>query len=84
MLGLQFAAERAPEWTSLVCANGLASVPRFEAEVRGLLATLPGDVLDRTYGRELRGETDDPDYQVAQTEYLRAWCAPPRRGLSRS
>ncbi|TDD41071.1 proline iminopeptidase-family hydrolase [Saccharopolyspora elongata] len=72
MLGLQFAAERAPEWTSLVCANGLASVPRFEAEVRDLLAKLPGNVLDRTYGRELRGETDDPDYQVAQTEYLRA------------
>jgi len=72
MLGLQFAAERTPEWTSLICANGLASVPRFEEEVRDLLANLPGNVLDRTYGRELRGETDDPDYWVAQGEYLRA------------
>lgn len=72
MLGLQYAAERAPEWTSLICANGLASVPRFEEEVRDLLAKLPGNVLDRTYGRELRGETDDPDYWVAQGEYLRA------------
>ncbi|MFF4772887.1 proline iminopeptidase-family hydrolase [Microtetraspora fusca] len=72
MLGLQYAAERAPEWTSLICANGLASVPRFEEEVRDLLAKLPGDVLDRTYGRELRGETDDPDYWVAQGEYMRA------------
>lgn len=72
MLGLQFAAQRAPEWTSLVCANGLASVPRFTEEVRELLAKLPGNVLDRTYGRELRGETDDPDYWVAQEEYLRA------------
>ncbi|MDP9868764.1 MULTISPECIES: alpha/beta fold hydrolase [Streptosporangium] len=71
MLGLQYAAERAPEWTSLICANGLASVPRFEEEVRDLLAKLPGDVLDRTYGRELRGETDDPDYWVAQGEYMR-------------
>ncbi|MGY6653562.1 proline iminopeptidase-family hydrolase [Amycolatopsis sp. TRM77291] len=72
MLGLQYAAERAPEWTSLVCANGLASVPRFVQEVRELLARLPGEVLDRTYGRELRGETDDPDYQVALGEYMRA------------
>ncbi|MGW4028754.1 proline iminopeptidase-family hydrolase [Streptomyces sp. NPDC004838] len=72
MLGLQFAAQRAPEWTSLICANGLASVPRFEEEVRDLLAKLPGNVLDRTYGRELRGETGDPDYMVAQGEYLRA------------
>ncbi|MEU4203524.1 proline iminopeptidase-family hydrolase [Streptomyces sp. NPDC045470] len=72
MLGLQYAAERAPEWTSLICANGLASVPRFEREVRDLMAELPGDVLDRTYGRELRGETGDPDYRVAQEEYLRA------------
>ncbi|MEV5537163.1 proline iminopeptidase-family hydrolase [Saccharopolyspora shandongensis] len=72
MLGLQHAAERAPEWTSLVCANGLASVPRFEEEVRDLMAKLPGNVLDRTYGRELRGETGDPDYQVARGEYMRA------------
>ncbi|WP_283134633.1 proline iminopeptidase-family hydrolase [Rhizohabitans arisaemae] len=72
MLGLQYAAERAPAWTSLICANGLASVPRFEKEVRELLAGLPGNVLDRTYGRELRGETDDPDYLVAQGEYMRA------------
>ncbi|WP_328390099.1 proline iminopeptidase-family hydrolase [Streptomyces sp. NBC_00400] len=72
MLGLQYAAERAPEWTSLVCANGLASVPRFEQEVRDLMAKLPGNVLDRTYGRELRGETGDPDYWVAQEEYMRA------------
>lgn len=72
MLALQYAAERASEWTSLVCANGLASVPRFEQEVRELLAKLPGDLLDRTYGRELRGETDVPDYRTAQTEYLRA------------
>lgn len=72
MLGLQYAAERAPEWTSLICANGLASVPRFEREVRDLMAELPGNVLDRTYGRELRGETGDPDYRVAQEEYLRA------------
>lgn len=72
MLGLQFAAQRAPEWTSLICANGLASVPRFENEVRDLLAKLPGNVLDRTYGRELSGETNDPDYRVAQEEYLRA------------
>ncbi|KOT87541.1 hypothetical protein ADK86_35375 [Streptomyces sp. NRRL F-5755] len=72
MLGLQYAAERAPEWTSLVCANGLASVPRFEQEVRDLMAKLPGNVLDRTYGRELRGETGDPDYREAQEEYLRA------------
>ncbi|MFG1755600.1 proline iminopeptidase-family hydrolase [Streptosporangium sandarakinum] len=72
MLGLQYAAERAPEWTSLICANGLAGVPRFEQEVRDLPAKLPGDVLDRTYGRELRGETDDPDYRVAQGEYMRA------------
>ncbi|SDG32461.1 proline iminopeptidase [Sinosporangium album] len=72
MLGLQYAAERAPAWTSLICANGLASVPRFEKEVRELLAGLPGDVLDRTYGRELRGETGDPDYWVAQGEYMRA------------
>ncbi|PNG89641.1 hypothetical protein SMF913_25106 [Streptomyces malaysiensis] len=72
MLGLQFAARRGPEWTSLVCANGPASVPRFMEEVRELLAGLPGNVLDRTYGRELRGETDDPDYWTAQEEYLRA------------
>ncbi|MFI2241089.1 proline iminopeptidase-family hydrolase [Streptomyces chrestomyceticus] len=72
MLGLQYAAERGPDWTSLVCANGLASVPRFEREVRDLMAKLPGNVLDRTYGRELRGETDDPDYRKAQEEYLRA------------
>ncbi|WP_158887892.1 proline iminopeptidase-family hydrolase [Amycolatopsis anabasis] len=72
MLGLQYAAQRAPDWTSLICANGLASVPRFTEEVRELLAQLPGEVLDRTYGRELRGETDDPDYLVAQGEYIRA------------
>ncbi|WP_433871342.1 proline iminopeptidase-family hydrolase [Saccharopolyspora sp. CA-218241] len=72
MLGLQFAAQRAPDWTSLVCANGVASVPRFQREVRDLLAALPGEVLDRTFGRELRGATDDPDYRVAQEEYLRA------------
>ncbi|MFI0422886.1 proline iminopeptidase-family hydrolase [Spongiactinospora sp. 9N601] len=72
MLGLQYAARRAPDWTSLVCANGVASVPRFQEELRGLLAGLPGDVLDRTYGREVRGETDDPDYRAAQEEYLRA------------
>ncbi|MDJ1134341.1 proline iminopeptidase-family hydrolase [Streptomyces iconiensis] len=72
MLGLQFAAQRAPDWSSLVCANGPASVPRFVEEVRGLLAGLPGDVLDRTYGRELRGETADPDYAVAQDAYMRA------------
>ena len=73
MLGLQFAAERAPDWTSLICANGPASVPRFEKELRELMAALPGNVLDRTYGRELRGETDDPDYWVAQDEYMRAF-----------
>lgn len=72
MLGLQFAAQRAPEWTSLICANGLASVPRFEKEVRDLLAQLPGNVLERTYGREIDATTDDPDYLVAQQEYLRA------------
>ncbi|QHF96078.1 proline iminopeptidase [Streptomyces sp. NHF165] len=72
MLGLQYAAERAPEWTSLICANGLASVPRFEREVRALMARLPGDVLDRTLGRELRGETDDPDYLMAREEFMRA------------
>ncbi|WP_158578877.1 proline iminopeptidase-family hydrolase [Spongiactinospora rosea] len=72
MLGLQYAAQRAPDWTSLVCANGVASVPRFQEELQGLMAGLPGDVLDRTYGRELRGETDDPDYWAAQEEYLRA------------
>ncbi|MBF6350970.1 MULTISPECIES: proline iminopeptidase-family hydrolase [Nocardia] len=72
MLGLQFAAQRAPEWTSLICANGLASVPRFEKEVRGLLAELPGRVLERTYGRELDATVDDPDYRIAQEEYLRA------------
>lgn len=72
MLGLQYAAERAPEWTSLICANGLASVPRFEREVRALMARLPGDVLDRTLGRELRGETDDPDYPMAREEFMRA------------
>lgn len=27
MLGLRFAAERTPDWTSLLCANGLATVP---------------------------------------------------------
>ncbi|MGW4205219.1 proline iminopeptidase-family hydrolase [Streptomyces sp. NPDC004726] len=69
MLGLQFAAERKPDWTSLVCASGLASVPRFCAEVRDLMAKLPGDVLDRVYGRELAGTTDDPDYQVALAEH---------------
>ncbi|MER8156865.1 proline iminopeptidase-family hydrolase [Streptomyces sp. NPDC094472] len=73
MLGLQFAAERDPGWSSLICANGLASIPRFQEEVRDLLAKLPGDVLDRTYGRELRGETDDPDYRLAQVAYLRAF-----------
>ncbi|UNT00298.1 proline iminopeptidase-family hydrolase [Streptomyces tubbatahanensis] len=72
MLGLQFAAERRPDWSSLVCANGPASVPRFEKEVRELMGRLPGNVLDRTYGRELRGETDDPDYGAAQEEYMRA------------
>ncbi|MER7504314.1 hypothetical protein AB0L05_11160 [Nonomuraea pusilla] len=72
MLGLQYAAQGAPDWTSLICAGGPASVPRFQQEVRDLMARLPGDVLDRTYGRELRGETDDPDYRVAQGEYLRA------------
>ncbi|MER7413033.1 proline iminopeptidase-family hydrolase [Streptomyces cacaoi] len=72
MLALQYAAERDPDWTSLICSNGLAAIPRFEAEVRDLLAQLPGDVLDRTYGRELRGETDDPDYHLAQAAYLRA------------
>lgn len=72
MLGLQYAAERAPEWTSLICANGLASVPRFEREVRALMARLPGDVLDRTLGRELRGETDAPDYLMAREEFMRA------------
>lgn len=72
MLGLQFAAERAPDWTSLICASGLASVPRFCEEVRGLMAKMPGNVLDRTYGRELAGQTDDPDYPVALGEFLRA------------
>ncbi|MFE5118083.1 proline iminopeptidase-family hydrolase [Streptomyces sp. NPDC056669] len=72
MLGLQYAAERNPDWTSLICANGLASVNRFEAEVRDLMRALPGDVLERTYGRELRGETNDPDYWAAQAEYVRA------------
>ncbi|XHM62200.1 alpha/beta fold hydrolase [Streptomyces iranensis] len=72
MLGLQYAAERNPDWTSLICANGLASVNRFEAEVRDLMRALPGDVLGRTYGRELRGETNDPDYWAAQGEYVRA------------
>lgn len=47
-------------------------MPRFENEVRELLAGPPGGVLDRTYGRESRGETDDPDYLVAQGEYMRA------------
>ncbi|MFF8918848.1 hypothetical protein ACF08M_37475 [Streptomyces sp. NPDC015032] len=47
-------------------------MPRFMEEVRELLAGLPGNLLDRTYGRELRGETDDPDYWTAQEEYLRA------------
>lgn len=72
MLGLQYAAERAPNWTSLICANGVASIPRFQKEARELMAKLPGNVLDRTYGRELRGQTDDPDYWLAQEEYLRA------------
>ncbi|WP_033292663.1 proline iminopeptidase-family hydrolase [Amycolatopsis jejuensis] len=69
MLGLQFAAERKPDWTSLVCASGLASVPRFCAEVRDLMTKQPGNVLDRTYGRELAGTTGDPDYQVALAEH---------------
>ncbi|PCC48489.1 hypothetical protein CIK62_18350 [Brevibacterium aurantiacum] len=72
MLGLQYAAERAPNWTSLISANGVASIPRFQKEARELMAKLPGNVLDRTYGRELRGQTDDPDYWLAQEEYLRA------------
>ena len=72
MLGLQYAAERAPDWTSLVCASGMASIPRFCAEVRELMAALPGDVLERTYGRELAGTTDDPDYMVALDEFMRA------------
>ncbi|WP_020495329.1 proline iminopeptidase-family hydrolase [Sciscionella marina] len=72
MLGMQYAAERDPGWTSLISANGPASVPRFTRELRELLAALPGRVLDRTYGRELRGQTDDPDYPRALQEYLRA------------
>ncbi|WP_033290666.1 proline iminopeptidase-family hydrolase [Amycolatopsis jejuensis] len=72
MLGLQYAAERAPDWTSLVCASGMASIPRFCAEVRELMAKLPGNVLDRVYGRELAGETADPDYQAALGEFMQA------------
>lgn len=72
MLGLQYAAQRAPAWSSFVCASGLASVPRFTAEVRDLMARLPGDVLDRVYGRELAGTTDDPDYGAALAEFTRA------------
>lgn len=70
MLGLQYAAERAPDWTSLVCASGMASIPRFCAEIQELMAKLPGNVLERTYGRELAGKTDDPDYQVALGEFM--------------
>jgi proline iminopeptidase len=71
MLGLQYAAERAPDWTSLICASGLASVPRACAEVRELMAKLPGNVLERTYGRELAGTADDPDYGAAFGEFLK-------------
>jgi proline iminopeptidase len=72
MLNLQYAAERAPDWTSLIAASPLASIQRFGEETRALMAQMPGNVLDRIYGRELSGETDDPDYQAAQAEFTRA------------
>ena len=71
MLGLQFAAERNPDWKSFVCASGLASVPRACQEVRELMARLPGNVLERTYGRELAGTTETPDYGAAFGEFAK-------------
>jgi proline-specific peptidase len=71
MLGLQFAAERTPDWRSFVCASPLASVPRGCQEVRELMARLPGNVLERTYGRELAGSTDTPDYGAAFGEFAK-------------
>jgi proline-specific peptidase len=71
MLGLQFAAERKPDWRSFVCASGLASVPRACQEVRELMARLPGNVLERTYGRELAGTTESPDYGAAFGEFAK-------------
>lgn len=72
MLTLQYAAERAPDWTSMIAASPLASIARFGEESRELMARMPGDVLGRLYGREVAGTTDDPDYQVAQAEFTRA------------
>jgi proline-specific peptidase len=69
MFGLQHAAERAPGWTSFICASPFASIPRAGEEIRTLMAKLPGNVLQRVYGRELTGQTDDPDYLAAFSEF---------------
>lgn len=71
MLGLQYAAERTPDWTSLICASGMANVRRFSEEVRGLMAKSSGNLLERIYARELAGETGHPDYMVALGEFLK-------------
>jgi len=68
-VGLQYAAERAPDWTSLTSASPLASMPRAGEEIRTLMAKLPGNLLQRIYGRELTGQTDDPDYMAAFSEF---------------
>jgi proline iminopeptidase len=71
MLNLQYAAERAPDWTSLIAASPLASAQRFSHECRLLMSQMPGDVLERVYGRELAGKIDDPDFMAAQMEFMR-------------
>src|SRR2546425_6566668 len=50
---------------SLVLSGPALSVPRYMADVKGLLAALPKDVQDTIARHEAAGTTDSPEYQQA-------------------
>lgn len=73
MLALEHALERPSGLRSLVLANAMASVPRYEEEIAKLLAALPdgaGDVLvDHATGKRV----DDVAFQSAIELYTRRY-----------
>jgi proline-specific peptidase len=65
MLALEHALSGFGGLTSLVLSSTLASAEEWVAEVKGLRAELPADVIAVLDRHERAGTTDDPEYERA-------------------
>jgi proline-specific peptidase len=71
MLALEYALTRPAGLASLILADTSASIPRWEAAMRRLVADLPAEAQEAIRVHEAAGTTNSPEYAEACRAYSR-------------